>query len=125
MRACVLCLQSPLFDWKGYHSGSSLSFSICEAQIMYIESGLQKKTMRLLPSTLIPIFCIITEMVEAGYIQVVYIPTADMVADGMTTPLPCPAFCRFMDMLGLKSMYLGEGLHTMQVQPGLRCRNTR
>ena len=45
-----------------------------------------------------------------------------MVADGMTKPLPRPMFCRFMDMLGLKSMHLGEGLHVVQVQLGLRCR---
>lgn len=66
--------------------------------------------------------CFITEMVEAGYIQVLYVATANMVANSITKPLPRTAFCRFMDMLGLKPMYLGEGLYVLQGQFSLRCR---
>ena len=66
--------------------------------------------------------CFITEMVEAKLIKVDYISTTDMVANGMTKPLPRPAFCRFMDMLGLRTLQLGEvGLACVQIQ-GLQCR---
>ena len=43
----------------------------------------------------------IRDLAEQGKLQVNYIPTANMVADGMTKPLQRVAFKRFKDQLGV------------------------
>ena len=64
----------------------------------------------------------ITEIVEVETIQVEYVPTAIMVADGMTKPLPRQAYCNFMEMLGLRVMSTkSEELVIMQMLE-LKCR---
>ena len=44
-------------------------------------------------------------MVEQKTIEVVYIPTRDMVADTLTKPLPRDQDERFMTMMGLRKLY--------------------
>ena len=45
----------------------------------------------------------ITEMVEQKVITMTYIPTSNMVADGLTKALPKPAYWKFMNLLGLST----------------------
>jgi hypothetical protein len=43
------------------------------------------------------------DLARNGRHQVSYVPTADMVADGITKPLQCFAFERFKNQLGIVS----------------------
>ncbi len=43
----------------------------------------------------------VRDLAEKGRLVVEYIPTADMVADGMTKPLARVAFDRFKSLLGM------------------------
>ena len=43
----------------------------------------------------------INEQVQNGAVTVGYVPTADMVADGLTKPLDVVKFKRFRDLLGV------------------------
>lgn len=45
----------------------------------------------------------VREVVENGLLQITYIPTADMVADGLTKSLDFVKFKRFVEMLGLSA----------------------
>jgi hypothetical protein len=40
-------------------------------------------------------------LAEQRKLQIDYIPTQDMVADGMTKPLQKPGFMRFKELLGV------------------------
>lgn len=57
----------------------------------------------------------ITEIVEASILNVDYIPTAKMVADGMMKPLSRPMFVNFKIILGLQDIkQLGKVLCAAQ-----------
>ena len=43
----------------------------------------------------------IREAIKYYWIQVIYIPTGKMAADGFTKPLPAPAFEAFLQMIGM------------------------
>jgi hypothetical protein len=43
----------------------------------------------------------VREVVEAGEVKMEFIPTSKMIADGLTKPLPRPAFEKFRSLLGL------------------------
>ena len=45
----------------------------------------------------------VRDLEEKGHIEVSYIPTADMVADGMTKPLGRTLFNRFKELLGMSA----------------------
>lgn len=46
------------------------------------------------------------EVVESGLLDITYIPTADMIADGLTKPLDLVKFRKFVEMLGLSTPQL-------------------
>jgi hypothetical protein len=46
----------------------------------------------------------IRDLAEKGMLRIDYIPTSEMVADGLTKPLGRVAFKRFKDMMGVASL---------------------
>jgi hypothetical protein len=52
----------------------------------------------------------IREMMNRKKITLRYLPTSEMIADGLTKPLPAPAFSKFRTMLNLSS-WLIEGVN--------------
>jgi hypothetical protein len=51
--------------------------------------------------TISPAYHFIRDLAEQRKLQIDYIPTQDMVADGMTKPLQKPGFIRFKELLGV------------------------
>ena len=43
------------------------------------------------------------DLMKKDRLRVEFVGTAEMVADGMTKPLPKPSFYRFLELLGLRS----------------------
>ena len=50
----------------------------------------------------------IRELISSGTLQSTYIPTKDMIADGLTKPLTLGKFADFVTMLGLSDSELDQ-----------------
>jgi len=59
----------------------------------------------------------VRERVLRGEVTFFHLPTADMVADGLTKPLPVPAFTAFRDRLGVTSGMTNRERHSTTVLP--------